>query len=80
MPSDDADARSPLMQTIRTTLNLDARLIAEACARNPGLTRTAVLEEGLRALLARDAALRLAELGGTTGTSRRSRRKRQTKR
>ncbi len=53
------------MQTIRTTLNLDARLIAEACARNPGLTRTAVIEEGLRALLARDAALRLAELGGT---------------
>jgi hypothetical protein len=54
------------MQTvIRTTLNLDARLIAEACARNPGLTRTAVIEEGLRALLARDAALRLAELGGS---------------
>ena len=57
------------MQTIRTTLNLDARLIAEACARNPGLTRTAVIEEGLRALLARDAALRLAELGGTAQIS-----------
>jgi len=65
------------MQTLRTTLNLDARLIAEACARNPGLTRTAVIEEGLRALLARDAALRLAELGGTAQTATLARRKKR---
>ena len=67
------------MQTIRTTLNLDARLIAEACARNPGLTRTAVIEEGLRALIARDAAMRLAELGGTAlvAPSRRAKRGRR---
>jgi Bacterial antitoxin of type II TA system, VapB len=51
--------------SLRTTLNLDARLIAEACARHPGLTRTAVIEEGLRALIARDAAARLAALGGS---------------
>jgi hypothetical protein len=53
------------MAVIRTTLNLDARLIAEACARHPELTRTAVIEEGLRALIARDAAARLAALGGS---------------
>ncbi|OGQ24972.1 MAG: antitoxin, partial [Deltaproteobacteria bacterium RBG_16_71_12] len=50
------------MQTIRTTLNLDQALIEEASERLPGLTRTAVIEEGLRALIAREAAQRLAAL------------------
>lgn len=58
------------MQTLRTTLNLSAQLIAEAAARHPGLTRTAVIEEGLRALIARDAAQRLAVLGGTAPDAR----------
>jgi hypothetical protein len=53
------------MQTLRTTLNLNAELIEQALRKHPGLTRTAVIEEALRALLARDAALRLAALGGT---------------
>jgi hypothetical protein len=49
------------MQTIRTTLNLDRELLEEAAQLRPGLTRTAVIEEALRALVAR----RLAALGGT---------------
>lgn len=58
------------MQTIRTTLNIDRELIEEALSRLPGLTRTAVIEEGLRALIARDAARRLAALGGTAPRAR----------
>lgn len=69
-----------MQNIVRTTLNLDARLIAEACARNPGLTRTAVIEEGLRALLARDAAFRLAELGGAAPTAALPQRKGRGKR
>ena len=58
------------MQTIRTTLNLDAELIDEASRHRPGMTRTAVIEEGLRALIARDAAMRLAALGGSNPDAR----------
>lgn len=58
------------MQTIRTTLNLDQTLIETAMARHPGMTRTAIIEEGLRALLARDAAERLAALGGKAPRAR----------
>jgi hypothetical protein len=58
------------MQTIRTTLNLDRDLIDAACAGHPELTKTAVIEEGLRTLLARDAALRLARMGGTAPRAR----------
>lgn len=50
---------------MRTTLNLDDVLIAEA-QRLTGLReRTAVINEGLRALIARESARRLAELGGS---------------
>jgi hypothetical protein len=50
---------------MRTTLNLDERLIGEA-KRLTGITeRTAVIHEGLRALIAREAARRLARLGGS---------------
>ncbi len=63
------------MQTIRTTLNLDQALIEAAAARHPGMTRTAIIEEGLRALLARDAAERLAALGGTAPRARAPKRK-----
>lgn len=63
------------MHTIRTTLNLDAELIEELMRRHPGWTRTAVIEEGLRALLARDASLKLAALGGTAPRARRPKRR-----
>ena len=54
--------RSPI---VRTTLNLDDALLAEA-GRLTGLSeRTALIHEGLRALIARESARRLARLGGT---------------
>ena len=50
---------------MRTTLNLDDELIAKA-QRLTGIgERTAVIHEGLRALIARESARRLAKLGGT---------------
>jgi hypothetical protein len=64
------------MQTIRTTLNLDRELVEKASEQFPGQTRTAIIEEGLRALLARDAARRLAALGGAFPGARAPRRRR----
>ncbi len=50
---------------MRTTLNLDDELIAEA-QRLSGLAgKTAVIHAGLRALIARESARRLAALGGS---------------
>lgn len=50
---------------MRTTLNLDDELLADAM-RLTGMTeRTALLHEGLRALIERESARRLARLGGT---------------
>ena len=49
---------------MRTTLNLDSDLIREA-ERLTGLrAKTEVIHEGLRALIARESARRLAALGG----------------
>ena len=50
---------------MRTTLNLNDELLAEAL-RLTGLDeKTAVIHEGLRALIAREKARRLARLGGS---------------
>ena len=50
---------------MRTTVNLDTDLLAEA-SRLTGMTeRTALLHAGLRALIERESARRLARLGGT---------------
>jgi len=50
---------------VRTTVNLDDELIDEA-QRLSGLSgRTAVIHEGLRALIQRESARRLAKLGGS---------------
>lgn len=50
---------------MRTTVNLDEKLVDEA-KRLTGMTeRTALIHEGLRALIARESARRLARLGGT---------------
>jgi Bacterial antitoxin of type II TA system, VapB len=68
------------MQTVRTTLNLDAELIEQASRRHPGLTRTAIIEEGLRALIALDASLALAAMGGTAPRASGPRRRRRAKR
>jgi hypothetical protein len=62
------------MQTVRTITRLDKTLLAEALGAHPGWSHTAVIEEGLRALLARAASERLAALGGKAKTARRPRR------
>ncbi len=50
---------------MRTSLNIDDQLLAEA-QRITGLTEKAVLvREGLRALIERESARRLARLGGS---------------
>jgi Arc/MetJ family transcription regulator len=50
---------------VRTTINLDDRLLDEA-QRLTGLKeRTALIHAGLRALIERESARRLARLGGS---------------
>ena len=62
------------MHTVRMTMNVDQELLEEVVAAHPGVTKTALVEEGLRALLARRAALRLAALGGTVKAAKRPKR------
>ena len=62
------------MHTIRMTMNIDKALLAEVVESHPGVTKTALIEEGLRALLAREAGARLAALGGTAPRARRPKR------
>lgn len=50
---------------MRTTLNIDDALLAEASRLTGIEERTALIHEGLRALIARESAVRLAKLGGT---------------
>ena len=50
---------------MRTTLNLDDDLVAEARRLSGIQEKTALVHAGLEALIARAAALRLAKLGGT---------------
>jgi Arc/MetJ family transcription regulator len=50
---------------VRTTINLDDELLEEA-RRITGMEgRTALIHEGLRALIERESARRLARLGGS---------------
>ena len=50
---------------MRMTVNIDPRLLEEA-QRLTGLkSRTALVQEGLRALIERESARRLARLGGS---------------
>jgi Arc/MetJ family transcription regulator len=50
---------------MRTTLNLDDELLAEALRLSGLDEKTAVIHEGLKALIAREKARRLARLGGS---------------
>lgn len=50
---------------MRTTLNLDDRLLEDAHRLTGIEERTALIHEGIRALIARESARRLAPLGGT---------------
>jgi Arc/MetJ family transcription regulator len=50
---------------MRTTVNIDDELLAKASKLAGPMDRTAILSEGLRALIERESAKRLARLGGT---------------
>lgn len=50
---------------MRTTINLDDELVSAAQHITGIQERTALLHEGLKALIARESARRLARLGGT---------------
>ncbi|HEY0158121.1 MAG TPA: type II toxin-antitoxin system VapB family antitoxin [Thermoanaerobaculia bacterium] len=50
---------------MRTTINLDEQLLEEAQRVTGTAERTALIHEGLRALIARESAKRLARLGGS---------------
>lgn len=63
---------------MRTTLNLDDELMAEAMSLSGIEEKTQVLHEALRSLIAREAGRRLARMGGlhpkaVAGRRRRSR-------
>ncbi len=50
---------------MRTTLNLDDQLLAEAQRITGVSEKAALVREGLRALIERESARRLAKLGAT---------------
>ena len=50
---------------MRTTINLDDELLSEAQRITGMKERTALIHEGLRALIERESARRLARLGGS---------------
>jgi len=64
------------MHSMRTTLNLDDALMAEAQRLTGIKERTAVVHEALRSLIAQENARRLAQLGGTEPGLRRVPRRR----
>ena len=61
---------------VRTTLNLDDQLMAEAMALSGIAEKTQVLHEALRSLIAREAGRRLAKLGETLPRASAGRRRR----
>ena len=50
---------------MRTTLDLDDRLVESLVARNPGVPRTEAIQRALRAYLEADSVDRLLSLAGT---------------
>jgi Arc/MetJ family transcription regulator len=61
---------------MRTTINLDDQLIEEAQRMTGTRERTALIHDGLRALIAREGARRLAKLGGRDPKAKAPRRRR----
>lgn len=50
---------------MRTTLNIDDELLGEAQRITGVMEKAALVREGLRALIERESARRLAQLGGS---------------
>lgn len=65
---------------MKTTLNIDESLLAEARALSRIEEKTAVVHAGLEALIARESARRLAALGGSERALRVTPRRRPSRR
>jgi Arc/MetJ family transcription regulator len=65
---------------MRTTIILNETLLAEARELTGLAEKTAVVHEGLRALIARESARRLAALGGRDPRAKAPRRRRSAAR
>jgi len=63
---------------MRTTLNIDDKLLADASRLSGIDEKTALVRAGLEALIARESARRLAALGGTQKQLKRIPRRRPT--
>ena len=66
-------------KAMRTTVNIDDALMDEAGRLSGIEERAALLREGLRALIEREAARRLARLGGSEPDLTQIRRRRSAK-
>ena len=55
---------TPILIHMKTTLNLDDAVLSEARRLTGIEEKTALVHEGLRSLIARESARRLAALGG----------------
>ena len=62
---------------MRTTVNLDEGLLTKAAKLTGPLDRSALLHEGLKALIERESARRLAKLGGSQSKLKVAPRRRQ---
>ena len=62
---------------MRTTVNLDDNLLSKAMKLIGPVDRSALLHEGLKALIERESARRLAKLGGTQSNLKAPPRRRQ---
>lgn len=59
------EAASGASSEMRTTVTLNDELLARAAKLMGSTNRSSLLEEGLKALIQRESARRLAKLGGT---------------
>ena len=66
-------------RTMRTTVNIDDALLAKATRLAGPMDRSAMLAEGLKALIERESAKRLARLGGSQPALEAAPRRRQGK-
>lgn len=64
------------MIQVRTTLNIDTALLAEASSLTGVKQKAVLVRMGLEALVAREAARRLAALGGSERSPKAGRRRR----
>jgi Arc/MetJ family transcription regulator len=63
---------------MRTTINIDDELLAQVAKLTGPLDRSTLVREGLKALIERESARRLARLGGSQPALRSVPRRRQS--